>query len=346
MRRAILTSQRRATGAGACAGEPRALASFARKKPEIGAKPGTARANRGPSVLQVSSFKIGNVFGIPVRIHATFLLLLAFVALSVADPVEAVAWIAVGFGCVLLHELGHSLVARAFGLHVEDITLWPLGGMARMSQIPESTRIEALIAIAGPAVNFLLAGGGLLALTFALAAGLASEDVQHYLLLFVGANLLQGGFNLLPAFPMDGGRLLRALLGRKGDWVRATEIAVRVGRWIAGLMFVGSLALMFAWPRGFCLMPLLSMFVWVAGARELLAVRLRHGQSPFGDFGGVRAAAATSAPTSPPPADPAEGARRPSAWRREDVAPERGFNEEAIRRLERFHGPLRPPRES
>jgi stage IV sporulation protein FB len=294
----------------------------------------------------VSSFKIGNVFGIPVRIHATFLLLLYGVALVAGNPFEALIWLLVSFTCVLLHELGHSLVARAFGLHVEDITLWPLGGMARMSQIPENSRIEALIAIAGPAVNFLLSGGALLALTFSWAAGLAGPNTEHYLVLFIVANLLQGGFNLLPAFPMDGGRLLRALLGRKGDWVRATEIATRVGRWIAGLMFLGSLALLIAWPKSFCLLPLLSLFVWIAGARELLAVRMRHGQSPFGGGfpGGFRAAEATSAP--PPPAsapEPPEGARRPNAWRREDVAPERGFSEDAIRRMERFRGPLRPP---
>ena len=245
----------------------------------------------------MSSFKIGNVFGIPVRIHATFLLLLYGVALLTDNPFEALVWLVVSFACVLLHELGHSLVARAFGLHVEDITLWPLGGMARMSQIPENSRIEALIAIAGPAVNFLLAGGGLLALTFSWAAGLAGERTEHYLLLFIVANLLQGGFNLLPAFPMDGGRLLRALLGRKGDWVRATETAARVGRWIAGLMFVGSLAVMLAWPQSFCLLPLLSVFIWIAGARELLAVRLRHGESPFGGAfpGGFRPAQATPA---------------------------------------------------
>lgn len=307
----------------------------------------------------MSSFKIGNVFGIPVRIHATFLLLLYGVGLLSDNPFQALVWLVVSFTCVLLHELGHSLVARAFGLHVEDITLWPLGGMARMSQIPENSRIEALIAIAGPAVNFLLAGGALLALTFSWAAGIAGESAQNYLLFFVLANLVQGGFNLLPAFPMDGGRLLRALLGRKGDWVRATELAVRVGRWIAGLMFVGSLVLLFAWPRSFCLLPLLSVFVWIAGARELLAVRLRHGQSPFGGVfpGGFRPAEATGAgpapsapstpstPSSPPPpgAEPAQGARRPNAWRREDVVPERGFSEDAIRRMERFRGPLRPP---
>ncbi|MEQ1893325.1 MAG: site-2 protease family protein [Planctomycetota bacterium] len=295
----------------------------------------------------MSSFKIGNVFGIPVRIHATFLLLIYGVALLSGNPLEALVWLVVSFTCVLLHELGHSLVARAFGLHVEDITLWPLGGMARMSQIPENSRIEALIAIAGPAVNFLLAGGALLALTFSWAAGLAGPRAEHYLFFFVVANLVQGGFNLLPAFPMDGGRLLRALLGRKGDWVRATEIAARVGRWIAGLMFVASLALMFASPRSFCLLPLLSIFIWIAGARELLAVRLRHGQSPFGAAfaGGFRPAEASQAPPPPPPStpEPPEGARRPGAWRREDVAPERGFSEDAIRRMERFRGPLRPP---
>jgi len=300
----------------------------------------------------VSSFKIGNVFGIPVRIHATFLLLLYGVALFSDSPLFVLGALLTTFGCVLLHELGHSLVARAFGLHVEDITLWPLGGMARMSEIPENARIEALIAIAGPAVNFLLAGAGLLALTFTYVLGSLSEGGQSFLQFFVVANLLQGGFNLLPAFPMDGGRLLRALLGRKGDWLRATETAVRVGRWIAGLMFVGSLALMIVSPRSMCLLPLLSIFVWVAGARELLSVRLRHGAGPFGAgfgtrFGGFPGTPPPPPPSAPPPGpEPADGARRPTAWRREDLAPERGFSEDAIRRMERFRGPLRPPPEA
>jgi stage IV sporulation protein FB len=299
----------------------------------------------------VSSFKIGNVFGIPVRLHATFLFVPVLVALSTGDPLEVLAWLVISFACMLLHELGHALVARALGLHVEDILLLPLAGMTRMGRIPESSRIEALIAVAGPAMNFLLAGGGLLALTFSLASGLGGAATEHYLLLFVLANLLLGGTNLVPAFPLDGGRLLRALLARKGNWVRATEITVRVGRWIAGLMVVASLALMIAWPQSFCLLPLLSVFVWIAGARELLAVRLRHGQSPFGGAfpGGFRAAEAAGAPAAPPPPsapEPPDGARRPSAWRREDVAPERGFNEDAVRRMERFRGPLRPPPES
>jgi len=297
----------------------------------------------------VSSFKIGNVFGIPVRIHATFLLLVYGIYLLSDSPLFVLGALLATFVCVLLHELGHSLVARAFGLHVEDITLWPLGGMARMSEIPENARIEALIAIAGPAVNFLLAGAGLLALTFTVLIGDRADEGAYYLQLFVIGNLVQGGFNLLPAFPMDGGRLLRALLGRKGDWLRATETAVRVGRWIAGLMFVGSLALMILTPRGMCMLPLLSIFVWVAGARELLAVRLRHGVSPFGAgfgarFGGFQGAPGAPARPAPPPApEPEDGPRRPAAWRREDVEPEGGFSEDAIRRLERFRGPLRPP---
>jgi Zn-dependent protease len=294
----------------------------------------------------VFSFKIGNVFGIPVRVHGTFLLLVYLVTLLTHDPLEWLLWTAISFGCVLLHELGHSLVARAFGLQVVDITLWPLGGMARMSQIPENTRIEALIAIAGPAVNFLLAGGALLALTFSWAAGLGGRTTEDFLSLFVVANLLQGGFNLLPAFPMDGGRLLRALLGRKGDWLGATETAVRIGRWIAGLLFLGSLVLLAVSPRASCTLPLLALFVWVAGTGELLAVRQRHGRSPFGGpAGGFRTAEASSPPPPPAPSapEPADGARRPAAWRREDVLGEQGFSDDAVRRIERFRGPLRPP---
>ncbi|MCB0000786.1 MAG: site-2 protease family protein, partial [Anaerolineales bacterium] len=176
----------------------------------------------------------------------------------------------------LLHELGHSIVAQSFGIRVLDITFWPLGGMARMSQIPENSRIEGLIAIAGPAVNFVLAGASL---TFLLLPGIAGSAVGDLALVFLLFNVALGGFNLIPAFPMDGGRVLRAILGRKGDWVRATEGAVRVGRFFALLMF---LSFFVTWNP---VLPLIALFVWWTGQQELLAVRLRHATAGFGPFG-------------------------------------------------------------
>lgn len=299
------------------------------------------------------SFKIGNAFGIPVRIHVTFFLLVYGLFLFSDDALQTLALMALVFGCVLLHELGHSLVARGFGLRVADITLWPLGGMARMSEIPENSRIEALIAIAGPAVNFALAGLALIALVAGAAFGLESGSYPEQILwFFLGANLLQGGFNLVPAFPMDGGRLLRALLGRKRDWLRATEIAVRVGRYVALCLFAGSIVFLLYRP-GLCLMPLVALFIWFEGTRELWSVRLRHGVSPFGSalrFGWrtpgsepVRA----SPPSAPAPHEAGEPgvAQRPRSW--QQPTPRGGFSEEQIRWLEAHRGPLRrPPEES
>jgi Zn-dependent protease len=325
------------------------------------------------------SLKIGNVFGIPVRIHATFLLLVYALVLfaprgaALSDgslgPLGVLGLVAVTFGCVLLHELGHSLVARSYGLRVADITLWPLGGMARMSEIPENSRIEGRIAIAGPAVNFALAGLALLVLSLGAAFGVRPDSgVERGLSFFLLVNLTQGAFNLLPAFPMDGGRLLRAWLGRKRDWLAATESAVRVGRTIALVLFVGSLPLLVQ-ERSFCIGPLVALFIWFEGTRELWGVRMRHGVSPFGNsvfgnsvfgnsvFGNTvfgnsarfgpnaprPAEAEARAPEARPvePVEPGE-ARRPGAWLQR-LSRRGGFSEDEIRRLESHQGPLRRP---
>ena len=300
------------------------------------------------------SFKIGNAFGIPVRIHATFLLLVWLLWLVSPEPLWALGLTAMCFGCVLLHELGHSLVARGFGLRVADITLWPLGGIARMSEIPENARIEALIAIAGPAVNFALVGLALLALVVAHALGVAAgAPVDEALNLFALANLLQGGFNLLPAFPMDGGRLLRAFLGRKRDWLAATETAVRTGRWVALALFLLALFMLRQGSES-CMLPLIALFVWFEGTRELWQVRMRHGVLPFGArfaFGAGMPPASAAAPApqagaTPPPPEPVERgiARRPLSWLQRRLR-RGGFNEDEVRWLEAYRGPLRRPPE-
>lgn len=291
------------------------------------------------------SIKIGSAFGIPVRIHLTFLLLAWALILFTAEPLEILGLVVVVFACVLLHELGHSLVARGFGLRVADITLWPLGGMARMSEIPENSRIEALIAIAGPAVNFALAGLATIALSAGAALGLANDSgLERFLWFFMATNVMQGGFNLLPAFPMDGGRLLRAFLARRRDWLAATEAAVGVGRVLALLLFAGSLVFMLR-ERGFCMLPLIALFVWFEGKRELWSVRLRHGVSPFGGLRfGWRTEGSAPGPRDdqPPPADAAAGeACRPRTW--PGLPKGGGFSEEQIRRLESHRGPLRRP---
>jgi len=168
------------------------------------------------------------------------------------------------FGVVFLHELGHSLTAQAFGIRVLDITFWPLGGMARMAELPEKPKVEGLVAIAGPAVNGVLFTGAL-GLHMLLGAYPKLDSLPGY---FLYINLAMGLFNLIPAFPMDGGRILRAWLARKREWVRATEIAVRVGRVFAFLMVLA----------GFYsfILALIGMWVWWMGTRELWFVRMKH----------------------------------------------------------------------
>ncbi|MFT4539463.1 MAG: Zn-dependent protease [Planctomycetota bacterium] len=226
------------------------------------------------------SFRLGSVFGITIRVHVLFLIMMGVIVLFSPTPIRSLVILTLLFSLVFLHELGHSLMAQYFGIRVVDITFWPLGGMARMSEIPENPKIEGLIAIAGPAVNFALAGLGCVVML--LVGGfdqIMSANVLRAtgspLAIFIWVNLLLGGFNLIPAFPMDGGRVLRAMLGRTRNWVTATEQAVRVGRYAALLMAISGLYF------GHCEMVLIAGFVWWIGMRELMGVRLRHGLPPF-----------------------------------------------------------------
>jgi len=298
------------------------------------------------------SIKIGTVFGIPIRIHWSFFVLLLAVVM-----VDGWYWIPVLFGSVFLHELGHSLVAKRFGIRVLDITFWPLGGMARMSHIPESPRIEGLVAIAGPLVNFVITGlavGGIMFGYLIFPGFSAFEGPGLAVLSAAWINLLLGAFNLLPAFPMDGGRLLRSWLARRRDWVSATEGAVKIGRLVALGMVVGPLVLSFVFPvigRMFWAMPFIAIYIYFVGSQELMAVRLRHGQNPFGRFGifagrgPVRPQAAEPEWSVRPPPDspsatstPGE-AQRPSSW--EGSRPGQGFDEARVRELEQYRGRIR-----
>ena len=299
----------------------------------------------------LGSFHIGTVFGIALRVHWLFLAMLVFFALLPGVGAAGVLFIGVIGSCVvILHELGHSLVAKAFGIHVVDITLWPLGGMARMTEIPEDTKVESLIAIAGPAVNFVLAGLALVALLVLGLSPLQAIDSAQFAAKvtgwFLGWNLLLGVFNLVPAFPMDGGRILRALLGAGGDWVGATEKAVRVGRWFAIAMVLAG----FFWPGKVGILPLIGLFVWLSGSRELFAVRLRHGHNPLARAMGIdpeafgvgprpRPVQAPSRPSKTSSPDPT-GARRPDVdWSSSGHVADR-ISDEDIERLERYRGRL------
>ncbi|TNE92126.1 MAG: hypothetical protein EP330_02940 [Deltaproteobacteria bacterium] len=178
--------------------------------------------------------RIGRAFDIPIRLHWSFVALLAYFALQALfaggwlGMIETVG-LAVGlFGSVILHELGHAQAARHYGIRTRDITLYPFGGVAALEGMPDDTRKEIVIALAGPAVNAFLFAGALSAwffTGFGVFGALAAM------------NLVMGLFNLVPAFPMDGGRVLRAALSEKMSFVKASGIASRVGWWF-GLAFI------------------------------------------------------------------------------------------------------------
>lgn len=224
------------------------------------------------------SWKIAKVAGIELRVHATFLLLLAWAALSyyrVGGSAEAaiggVVFTLALFASVVLHELGHALTAKRFGVPTQDITLLPIGGVARLSYIPRKPKQELLIAIAGPAVTLAI-----IIVLYAVIRLFALPDVGldgafgvrgGFLgqLMWVNVSLLV--FNLLPAFPMDGGRVLRAALAFRGDYVRATRAAARAGRSFA-LLF-GLIGLLYD-P----FLVLIALFVWLGAAGEAAEVEL------------------------------------------------------------------------
>ncbi len=278
---------------------------------------------RTPSMTH--SIPLGRAFGIPIVLSRYLVMLVAlgmFLSmLGGINPLIVLVLAALVMGLVLLHELGHSLTARHFGVHVSHITLWPLGGVAWMNELPRDSRIEALVAVAGPAVNLVLA---LVSLPIAFFAG----PLAPFAWFFLKINLALGLFNLLPAFPMDGGRVLRAFLARRGDWLGATERAVSIGRSIALVIGVGGLL------TGHLMLAMVAVFLWIMGQRELLAMRLRE--------------MGASWPFNPGAAD-AGGQEPPRDWN-EPAAPRRpadgqpnsdgGFSAADIERLERHHGRL------
>jgi Zn-dependent protease len=229
------------------------------------------------------SWKIGRVAGIDLYIHATFLLLFLPVLFagggqSVTNPFLIIAV----FGCVLLHELGHALSARRFGIQTEDITLYPIGGVARLRRMPRAPGAELLIALAGPAVNFVLAAV-LYGLSVILAipggsGGFVARLLEEMWLINLGLGL----FNLVPAFPMDGGRVLRAVLSGWLGRVRATRIAATIGRALA-LCF----GIVLPYYTGSMMTAFLAVFIYFAASAEEAQVlreeRLRaHGRKDEG----------------------------------------------------------------
>lgn len=226
------------------------------------------------------SIKLFKLKGIQVKVHLTFILILIWAAYRWSSLAEAglqgalfgVVATLLLFGSVILHEFGHSLQALKYGISVRDITLLPIGGIAQMEEIPEKPDQELRIALAGPLVNFvlvaLLIGIGTLLQAKALIT--VSELLQslgqaHWtgmLAYLTMANLALGLFNLVPAYPMDGGRVLRALLAMRLDYGRATTIAVAVGQGLA--LMLG----LWGFSSGSFGLVLIAIFVWLGAAQE------------------------------------------------------------------------------
>lgn len=224
------------------------------------------------------SWKIGQFRGIGVYMHATFLILIGFIVLShwsagssLAKTVEGVGFILALFGCVVLHEFGHALMAARYGIKTRDITLLPIGGLARLERMPDEPLQELWVALAGPAVNVVIAGGlfGWLhfSATFAPLEQLTVASGPFLERLMV-VNVILVVFNMLPAFPMDGGRVLRALLATQMEYTRATQIAASTGQ---------AMALLFGF-LGFLFNPFLlfiALFVWIGAAQEASMAQMK-----------------------------------------------------------------------
>ncbi|WP_020528290.1 site-2 protease family protein [Flexithrix dorotheae] len=200
------------------------------------------------------ALNLGKLFGISLKVHWTFafiLLWVTFLNLSYGQTAMGIAWelffVISIFGCVVLHELGHALAARRFGIPTKDITLYPIGGVARLQSIPKEPMKELVVAIAGPAVNVVIA--------LILFIGFKSNQqyIENLTLLdeplslatfpyyLMTANIVLVIFNAIPAFPMDGGRVLRALLSMKLPRLQATRIAMWIGQFFAGVFIVAGL---------------------------------------------------------------------------------------------------------
>jgi Zn-dependent protease/CBS domain-containing protein len=223
------------------------------------------------------SFSIGRLAGTDVRIHLTFFLLIAWFALSAGsrggttDAIVAVLFVLAVFACVLAHEFGHVLMAQRFGIKTRDVTLLPIGGVANIERMPEKPEQELAIALAGPAVNVVIATVLILAFGIdtdpqrlsASLTGSFSDFVNRLALV----NVILVVFNMLPAFPMDGGRVLRALLSFRLDRSLATRIAASIGQAVAfGLGFLG----LFGNP----LLLFIALFVFLAASHESYAVEV------------------------------------------------------------------------
>src|SRR5215212_8795700 len=224
-------------------------------------------------------WKLGTFAGIDVFIHATFLLLIGWIGYSywlqfgtLAKVLEGILFILALFLCVVLHEYGHALTARRYGIKTRDITLYPIGGVARLERMPEKPMEELAVALMGPIVNVVIVA--LLFAYLSLTDGLVpiselTVASGSFLERLMAVNIWLVLFNLIPAFPMDGGRVLRALLAMRMDYVRATQVAANIGQ---GLAFVFGFIGLFSNP----FLLFIAFFVWIGASQEASMVQMKN----------------------------------------------------------------------
>src|SRR6266540_954566 len=224
-------------------------------------------------------WKLGRFAGIDVYIHATFLLLIGWVGYSYwqqsqqwSEVLKGILFILALFLCVVLHEYGHALTARKYGIRTRDITLYPIGGVARLERMPDKPIEELWVALMGPAVNVVIAAV-LFAYLYLTQGRVPLNNLTaasgSFLVRLLGINIILVLFNLIPAFPMDGGRVLRALLALRMDYVRATQVAANIGQ---GLAFVFGLIGILANP----FLLFIAFFVWIGASQEASMVQMKN----------------------------------------------------------------------
>ncbi len=256
----------------------------------------------------MGAWKIGRFFGIDLYIHWTFVLLPLFAVWNRPDdspvsPAFIVAVICGLFTCVVLHEYGHALMARRFGIKTRDITLYPIGGVARLERISEKPLEELCIAVAGPAVNVVIAillGCVLVPLLFIRPELLQKPVSDNYLFWLLAGNIVLVVFNMIPAFPMDGGRVFRALLSMCVGHLTATRVAAGVGMVLA--IIGGGFFLL----SSNYLAAVMAFFILMAGQQELRYVEWKYEQRRLGEEEPLPVVPAVSHPyyqsQTPPPA--------------------------------------------
>jgi Zn-dependent protease/CBS domain-containing protein len=242
---------------------------------------GKAAVSSAAEIPMLWSFPIARIAGTVVRVHVTFLLFLVWIGAAhwrvggQEAALDGVLFMVILFACVLAHEFGHILAARRYGIRTPEVTLWPIGGVASLERIPDKPREELVVALAGPAVNVVIAA----ILIFGFGASLSEsttaeldDPTANLAARVAAANIVLVLFNLIPAFPMDGGRVLRALLAMRTSYNEATRIASRIGQ---GAAFLFALAGLFLNP----MLIIIGLFIYLAATAEAQHVAFRDGTS-------------------------------------------------------------------